>query len=496
VTRPVTMPTPNKFDAGTGVAFLGPAGTYSHAAAKSLFGEGAPWQPVGDIGDVFAAVESGKAIWGVVPVENSSEGSVTATLDAFVNSPVRICAEHLLRIHHCLLAAPGTTTAGLRRIFSHPQSLGQCRQYLDTQFPGVERVAASSNAEAARLAAASPGTAAIAGKVAAGLYGLQVLAESIEDTADNTTRFVLLTNTHITTPSGRDKTSLLVSAPDEPGTLFHALEPFFRFGVSLTKLETRPSRVAAWSYAFYVEFAGHVDDANVKATMAALKTLKLDVKWLGSYPNVDATQGQPEQVRNNAMPTARAVLPSADINDVQLIANKKIVILGLGLIGGSIARGLSRLRCGCEIIAVGRNASVLQQAQADGSVTTWSTDPQAVCKDADLIVLGMPVLSIEQSLKELAPILSPTTIVTDVASGGSRRSGKTCFWRSACQFCSRPSHRRFGAEWLLRLQSGAVSGAQGHTHAAGPYQHRCDGHRCRTMAGDWCRSTHDVGGTP
>jgi prephenate dehydrogenase len=396
VTKPVTMPTPNKFDEAT------------------------PWQPVPDIRDVFAAVESGKAAWGVVPVENSSEGSVMATLDAFVNSPVRICAELLLRIHHCVLSTPDTSIANVKRIFSHPQSLGQCRQYLDAQFPGVERIAASSNAEAARLAAITPGAAAIAGKAAAGLYGLQVLAESVEDTADNTTRFLLLNRACVTRASGRDKTSLLVSAPDEPGTLFHALEPFFRFRVSLTKLETRPSRVSAWSYAFYVEFEGHVEDANVKATLEALKTLKLDVKWLGSYPRADVMNGQTEQPRSGvAVPAASFEprgTPGPSAEDLRLLKQKKIVIMGLGLIGGSIARAVSRLGCDCEIIAVGRNTTALQQAQADGNITAWSTDLQAVCKDADLVVLGMPVLSLEQGLKELAPMLSPKTIVTDVAS--------------------------------------------------------------------------------
>jgi len=278
------MPTRNSVDTAGGVAFLGPAGTYSHAAAQHWFGADAPWQPVSDIRDVFVAVEAGIAAWGVVPVENSSEGSVTVTLDAFASSSAQICDEYLLRINHCLLMSPGRTDQDITTVVSHQQSLGQCRRYLQTRFPLVDCIPVSSNAEAARIAATTPGVAAIAGRTAAELYGLQVLADSIEDSQDNTTRFVLLARHCITEASGRDKTSLLVSAPNEPGTLFHALEPFYRHGVSLTKLETRPSRKGAWSYAFFVDFEGHVDDDNIKATLKALQHLKLDVKWLGSYP--------------------------------------------------------------------------------------------------------------------------------------------------------------------------------------------------------------------
>jgi len=287
----MTMATPNKLDPGIGVAFLGPAGTYTHEAAQSWFGAEAPWEPVTDIRDVFTAVETGKADWGVVPVENSTEGSITVTLDAFAASSLQICAEYLLRIRHCLLATPAIFSyCGIKRIVSHPQSLGQCRDYLNKYYPGIELRAVSSNAEAARLAAQAhgqethDGVAAIAGHAAARLYGLQIVAESIEDTHDNTTRFLLLGRGCTTSSTGKDKTSLLISAPNEPGTLFHALEPFHRYGVSLTKLETRPSRRTAWSFAFYVEFEGHVLDENVKSTLQALQTLKLEVKWLGSYP--------------------------------------------------------------------------------------------------------------------------------------------------------------------------------------------------------------------
>jgi chorismate mutase/prephenate dehydratase len=266
------------------VTYLGPAGTYTHAAALQWFGKDAQWQPAADIPDVFAAVESGKAEYGVVPVENSTEGSVIPTLDAFTTSTLQINGELLLRVRQCLLANTGTGMRNITKVVSHQQSLGQCRDWLGANLPGVEKVSVSSNAEAARLAAQQGGVAAIAGKTAAELYGLQVLAEGIEDIADNTTRFLLISRAAATQSTGRDKTSIIISTRNEPGTLFRALEPFHRFGVNLTKLESRPSRKAAWCYFFYVDFDGHVDDAGVQQALHVLKSHVLDIKVLGSYP--------------------------------------------------------------------------------------------------------------------------------------------------------------------------------------------------------------------
>lgn len=272
------------FPPGTRVAYLGPPGTYSHAAARQWFDTKADWQPVADIQDVFGAVETGTADYGVVPVENSNEGSVTATLDGLSASPLGIEGELMLRIRHCLLAGAGTARDAITRVVSHQQSLGQCRHWLASNLPGIERLAVSSNAEAARLAAQQPGVVAIAGHAAAELYSLTVLAESIEDCHNNTTRFLLLGQSAAASPSGRDKTSLIISTHNEPGTLFQALEPFQRFGVNLTKLESRPSRRAAWDYFFFVDVEGHVDDAAVRAALDALQAHALDVKILGSYP--------------------------------------------------------------------------------------------------------------------------------------------------------------------------------------------------------------------
>ena len=273
-----------KLPANAKVAYLGPAGTYSHAAALRWFPDPASCVPVSEIQDVFASVESGNTDFGVVPVENSSEGSITITLDSFVASSLHINAELMLRINHCLLAAKSTTLKDICKVVSHQQSLGQCRQWLNTNLPGVERVAVSSNAEAAKFAASQPGVAAIAGRVAASLYDLQILFDSIEDISDNTTRFLLLGREVLPKNAVPYKTSIIISTHNEPGTLFKALEPFQRFGVNLTKLESRPSRKAVWSYAFYVDFEGHITDQTVQTALQELKQHALDVKVLGSYP--------------------------------------------------------------------------------------------------------------------------------------------------------------------------------------------------------------------
>lgn len=266
------------------VSFLGPEGTYSHAAALQLFPAGAEWLPVGEIAEVFARVDSGAVDWGVVPVENSTEGSVLATLDGFVFSPLCVSAEFLLRIQHCLLASATTSEQGISRIAAHRQSLGQCRNWLRSQYPDIPQLAVSSNAEAARMASTQPGVAAIAGKTAAELYGLQILYRSIEDSPDNTTRFWQIGKRCDTHSTGRDRTSLIIKARNEPGTLFRALEPFHRFGINLSKVESRPSRKSAWSYLFYVDMDGHVEDVSVSSALAELQKLAIEVQVLGSYP--------------------------------------------------------------------------------------------------------------------------------------------------------------------------------------------------------------------
>ncbi|MGP4845952.1 prephenate dehydratase [Marinobacter sp. 1Y8] len=265
------------------IAFLGPEGTFTQSAALKHFGHSVVSVPLPAIDAVFREVESGAAHYGVVPVENSTEGMINHTLDMFMSSPMKICGEVQLRIHHHLLAAENVEPASIVRIYSHQQSFAQCRQWLDTHWHGVERVAVSSNAEAARRAAAEPGTAAIAGDMAAELYGLRKLAATIEDRPDNTTRFLIIGREQVT-PSGHDKSSILVSMRNKPGALYQLLEPFHRHGLSLTRIETRPSPSGTWAYVFYIDFEAHFDDPQVQAVLKEVDAEAVELKRLGSYP--------------------------------------------------------------------------------------------------------------------------------------------------------------------------------------------------------------------
>ena len=267
------------------IAFLGPEGTFTQSAALKHFGHSTVSVPLHSIDEVFREVESGAANYGVVPIENSTEGMVHHTLDMFRNSPLRICGEVELRIHQHLLMDDGVDADGITRIYSHQQSLAQCRRWLDARYPGVERVAVSSNAEAARRATneKSDQVAAIAGDMAAELYQLNKVSENIEDEPDNTTRFLIIGH-QLTEASGKDKTSLLVSARNKPGALYHLLEPFHRYGISLTRIETRPSSVGTWGYIFYIDCEGHYSDEPIQKVMKEIADEALELKLLGSYP--------------------------------------------------------------------------------------------------------------------------------------------------------------------------------------------------------------------
>lgn len=266
------------------VAYLGPEGTYSHAAMLKYFGSSQAAVPVDEIPNVFQSVAAGDCVYGLVPVENSSEGSVTQTLDCFGNFPLQIVGEVMLRIEHCLLASKATQAAGINRIVSHQQSLGQCRHWLESHYPDVDKISLFSNAEAARSAASQTGVAAIAGRSAAAIYGLDILEENIEDVHDNTTRFAVLCKDHVPQPTGADKSSLILSIRNEPGALFDALEAFKIHAVNLIKLESRPSRKEAWSYSFFVDIDGHRDDANIRAALAEVDKHVIECRVLGSYP--------------------------------------------------------------------------------------------------------------------------------------------------------------------------------------------------------------------
>jgi chorismate mutase/prephenate dehydratase len=265
------------------VAYLGPEGTFTQAASIKHFGHAAICVPQPTIDTVFAQVESGECNYGVVPVENSTEGMVSHTLDNFMDSPLKISGEVEMRICHHLLAAPGTREEDVTRICAHQQALAQCRNWLDRHWPKVERQAVSSNGEAARMAASTPGVAAVAGDMAAELYQLQPLAQHIEDYPDNTTRFLVIGREEVP-PSGMDKTSIIVSSRNKPGALFSLLDPFRRAGVSLTRIDTRPSRTEKWAYVFFIEFEGHLQDPRIAAIVTELEEQSILLKPLGSYP--------------------------------------------------------------------------------------------------------------------------------------------------------------------------------------------------------------------
>jgi chorismate mutase/prephenate dehydratase len=264
------------------IAFFGPEGTFTQAAALKHFGHAVNTVPLGAIDEVFREVEAGSAHYGVVPVENSTEGVVNHTLDMLLNSSLNICGEVELRIHHHLLSKEGALDV-VQRVYSHSQSLAQCREWLDGHLKGVERVNVSSNAEAARRAAGETGAAAVAGDTAAEIYGLNIVAANIEDQPNNTTRFLVLGRKGAPA-SGSDKTSLLVSTRNKPGALFHLLEPLSRNGVSMTRIESRPSRQGIWEYVFYLDIEGHTDDAHVAAALKELEAEASLFKVLGSYP--------------------------------------------------------------------------------------------------------------------------------------------------------------------------------------------------------------------
>ncbi len=265
------------------IAYLGPVGTFTHAATLKHFGSAATTRSLATITDVFREVEANTAKYGVVPVENSSEGVVNHTLDGFVSSSLKIIGEVELPIHHNFLVAKHTKVEKLSKIYSHQQALAQCRRWLDINYPNVERVAVSSNGEAAKRLKNEWHSAAIASDVAAAEYDLHKLHENIEDNPNNTTRFLIIGRDPVA-PSGHDKTSILVSAHDKAGALFEILEPFQKHGVSLTSIETRPELPNKWSYIFFIDMEGHIDNENIKNTIEDISKIAKEVRVLGSYP--------------------------------------------------------------------------------------------------------------------------------------------------------------------------------------------------------------------
>ena len=263
-------------------AYLGPVGTYSEQAMHEYFGQSIEGLPCPSIDEVFRSVEAGAAEFGVVPVENSTEGAVSRTLDLLLQTQLVIGGELALPIHHNLLSLNGGLT-GVTRVCAHAQALAQCQRWLTANAPHLERQAVASNAEAARRAAEDPTVAAIAGDRAATHYGLQVAYALIQDDPHNRTRFVMI-GKEPAGVSGNDQTSLILSVKNEPGALVKLLEPLARHGVSMTRFESRPARVGTWEYYFYIDFEGHRDDATVAEALADLEKKAAFVKILGSYP--------------------------------------------------------------------------------------------------------------------------------------------------------------------------------------------------------------------
>ncbi|QQQ03352.1 prephenate dehydratase [Lysobacter enzymogenes] len=264
------------------IGFLGPEGTHSQQAVYKHFGHSIHGLPLSSIEEVFQEVEAGNADFGVVPVENSTQGTIQSTLDMFLTSKLKISGEVELRVHQHLLSRGGRIE-DIERVYSHPQSFAQCKAWLRQYLPKAEKIPVSSNAEAARRARNADDAAAIAGVAAANVYGLRSVAGPIEDRPDNTTRF-LVVGRELFSPSGNDRTSLLIFIKDQPGALYNVLSPFAKRGLSMNRIESRPGHTGRWQYAFFVDIGGHVQEDAMREALEELQELAHEVKVLGSYP--------------------------------------------------------------------------------------------------------------------------------------------------------------------------------------------------------------------
>lgn len=264
------------------IGYLGPEGTHSQQAVYKHFGHSIHGLPLGSIEEVFQEVEAGHADFGVVPVENSTQGTIQSTLDMFLTSKLKICGEVELRVHQHLLSRTGSLD-GVERVYSHPQSFAQCKAWLRQYLPKAEKIPVASNAEAARRARSADDSAAIAGISAANVYGLKSVAGPIEDRPDNTTRFLVI-GRELFPPSGNDRTSLLVFIKDQPGALYHVLAPFANHGLSMNRIESRPGHTGLWQYAFFIDIGGHAQEEAMRRALDELADYAQEVKVLGSYP--------------------------------------------------------------------------------------------------------------------------------------------------------------------------------------------------------------------
>ncbi len=268
------------------IAYLGPEGTWTHQASLNKFGQSVEYVPMANFAEVFDEVARRRADYGVVPIENSTEGAVNHTLDLFADSSLRICAQILLRIENALLA--NCAKEEIEVIYSHPQVFGQCRNYLLKNFPKIPLVECSSTTQAAIQAAKNPKAAAMGGVLAGNLNGLAVLDKSVQDSATNTTRFLVLSE-RTCPPTGNDRTSIMFSVRNEPGSLYNALAPFNRFHINMSKIESRPSKRRDWEYFFFVDMRGHCEEPEFVSALEELGKHCSFVKILGSYPNNEET---------------------------------------------------------------------------------------------------------------------------------------------------------------------------------------------------------------
>ncbi len=263
------------------VAYLGPEATFTHLASIEKFGSACQFIPVKSISDVFVEVEKGRADYGVVPIENSTEGVITHTLDMFIDSELKICSEVMLEVsHHFLSNSP---LGRIKKVYSHSQAFAQCRAWIENNLEGIGLVEVSSTAEAARIASGEKNSGAIAGELAARLYKLKIISRRIEDETSNFTRFLVI-GENMAEKSGKDKTSVLFSTKDKAGALYGMLEPFAKNKINLTKIESRPSRRKVWEYVFFVDFEGHLKEERVKKSLRELEKRCVFLKVLGSYP--------------------------------------------------------------------------------------------------------------------------------------------------------------------------------------------------------------------
>ncbi len=274
------------------IAYLGPEGTFTQQAVNQHFGHSVQALGVTGIDDVFAQVESSEADFGVVPVENSNQGIVSHTLDRFVDSDLKICGEIEMAIHHNLLSqAP--SLAQIERVYSHQQSLSQCKNWIRQHLPLAECIAVSSNAEAARRVRHSPDAAAISSKSAADIYGVPILFAHIEDRADNATRFLVI-GRQLLAPSGDDKSSLLLAGDEGPGALHSLLSPLANHSLNMNRIESRPARAGRWSYVFFIDVDGHAETEPLKSALAEMQNQASLTRVLGSYPKAVSSPGSQE----------------------------------------------------------------------------------------------------------------------------------------------------------------------------------------------------------